>query len=83
MVLIILIPSTSVPVKPDENKLGKTPITRNVFHNAYIYDKNGKRLNNKVLKKNKHVRVYGKAFKMKNKLYYIIGKKQFVKKANF
>ena len=55
-----------------------------MFHNAFIiYGKNGKRLNNKVLKKNQRVRVYGKAIKMNNKLYYIVGKNRFVKKAKF
>ncbi|UZN42444.1 SLAP domain-containing protein [Lactobacillus sp. IBH004] len=42
-----------------------------------------KRLGRKVLKKNKKVRTYGGAIKMHNKWYYIVGKNQYVKKANF
>lgn len=58
-------------------------IKRKLKHNAYIYNKKAKRVGTKVLKKNKKVRVYGKAVKMHNKLYYIIGNNHFVKKANF
>ena len=63
-----------------------TGINRKLKHNAYIYTKKNKkvkRLGRKVLKKNKKVRTYGGAVKMHNKWYYIIGKNQFVKKANF
>lgn len=58
-------------------------IKRKLKHSAYIYNKKAKRVGTKVLKKNKKVRVYGKAVKMHNKLYYIIGNNHFVKKANF
>ena len=61
-------------------------VIRKLKHNAYIYAKKNKkikRLGRKVLKKNKKVRTYGGAVKMHNKWYYIIGKNQFVKKANF
>ena len=64
-----------------------TGVNRKLKHNAYIYSKKAnkkvKRLGRKVLKKNKKVRTYGGAVKMHNKWYYIIGKNQFVKKANF
>ena len=63
-----------------------TGVNRKLKHNAYIYTKKNKkvkRLGRKVLKKNKKVRTYGGAVKMHNKRYYIIGKNQFVKKANF
>ena len=64
-----------------------TGINRKLKHNAFIYTKKAnnkvKRYGHKVLKKNKTVRTYGGAVKMHNKLYYIVGKNQFVKKANF
>ena len=63
-----------------------TGINRKLKHNAYIYTKKNnkvKRFGRKVLKKNRKVRTYGGAVKMHNKWYYIIGKNQFVKKANF
>ena len=63
-----------------------TGVNRKLKHNAYIYTKKNKkvkRLGRKVLKKNKKVRTYGGAVKVHNKWYYIIGKNQFVKKANF
>ena len=64
-----------------------TGINRKLKHNAFIYTKKAnnkvKRYGHKVLKKNKKVRTYGGAIKMHNKLYYIVGKNQFVKKANF
>lgn len=56
--------------------------TKKLKHNAYIYTKNGKRAN-KVLKKNGKVKVYGSIIKIKGKLFYSIGNKQYVKKANF
>ena len=64
-----------------------TGINRKLKHNAFIYTKKAnnkvKRYGRDVLKKNKSVRTYGGAIKMHNKLYYIVGKNQFVKKANF
>lgn len=64
-----------------------TGINRKLKHNAFIYTKKAnnkvKRYGRDVLKKNKTVRTYGGAVKMHNKLYYIVGKNQFVKKANF
>ena len=64
-----------------------TGINRKLKHNAFIYTKKAnnkvKRYGHDVLKKNKSVRTYGGAVKMHNKLYYIVGKNQFVKKANF
>ena len=64
-----------------------TGINRKLKHNAFIYTKKAnnkvKRYGHEVLKKNKKVRTYGGAIKMHNKLYYIVGKNQFVKKANF
>lgn len=64
-----------------------TGINRKLKHNAFIYTKKAnnkvKRYGRDVLKKNKSVRTYGGAVKMHNKLYYIVGKNQFVKKANF
>ena len=47
-----------------------------------ILQRNGKRAN-KVLKKNSKVKVDGSTIKIKGKLFYSIGNKQYVKKANF
>ncbi|WEV71200.1 BspA family leucine-rich repeat surface protein [Lactobacillus sp. ESL0785] len=57
--------------------------TKRVTHNAYTYNRNGKRLKNKaVLKKNHHVQVFGKAITIKNKLYFIVDTNQYVKAQN-
>lgn len=51
-------------------------------HNAYVYKSNGSRSGKKVLKKGKTVNVLGQK-KIHGKRYYRIGKKQYVKVANF
>lgn len=56
---------------------------RKLSHNAYIYNKCGKRSGKRVLKKNKRVNTYGSAKKINGKKYYAIGKNKFIKKANF
>ncbi|MBD5431219.1 MAG: hypothetical protein HDR41_01915 [Lactobacillus sp.] len=58
-------------------------IKRTLKHNAYIYDKKGKRVGKKVLKKHSKVSTYGKAIKLHGKNFYRISKNQYVKKANF
>lgn len=50
-------------------------------HNAYIYSKNGKRKGKKVLKAGKTLTAYGKT-KIKNKKYYRLAKKRYIKAAN-
>lgn len=64
-----------------------TGIKRKLKHNAYIYTKKAnkkvKRSGRKVLKKKQTIRTYGGAIKMHNKLYYIVGKNRYIKKANF
>ena len=64
-----------------------TGIKRKLKHNAYIYtrkaNKKVKRSGRKVLKKKQTIRTYGGAIKMHNKLYYIVGKNRYIKKANF
>lgn len=64
-----------------------TGIKRKLKHNAYIYtrkaNKKVKRSGRKVLIKKQTIRTYGGAVKMHNKLYYIVGKNRYIKKANF
>ena len=64
-----------------------TGIKRKLKHNAYIYTKKAnkkvKRSGRKVLKKKQTIRTYGGAIKMHHKLYYIVGKNRYIKKANF
>ena len=64
-----------------------TGIKRKLKHNAYIYtrkaNKKVKRSGRKVLKKKQTIRTYGGAIKMHHKLYYIVGKNRYIKKANF
>ena len=61
-------------------------IKRKLRRNSYIYSKTAKklrRLQRKALKKGQKVRTYGAAVKIHRKLYYIVGKNQYVKKSNF
>ena len=51
--------------------------------NSYVYSKMAKKLQRKALKKGQKVRTYGAAVKIHRKLYYIVGKNQYVKKSNF
>ena len=64
-----------------------TGVNRKLKHNAYIYTKKAnkkvKRLGRKVLKKHTKLKTYGGALKMHKKLYYIVGKNRYIKKANF
>lgn len=58
-------------------------VKRTLKHNAYVYKKNGKRANKKVLKKGHRVNTYGRAIKLHGKTFYRISKNTYVKKANF
>ena len=58
-------------------------VKRKLGRNSYIYSKTAKKLQRKALKKGQKVRTYGAAIKIHRKLYYIIGKNQYVKKSNF
>ncbi len=60
-----------------------TGVNRKLNHNAYIYTKKAKRLGRKVLKKKYTLTTYGGAIKINHKLYYIVGKNRYIKKANF
>ncbi|MCX0291185.1 BspA family leucine-rich repeat surface protein [Lactobacillus kullabergensis] len=51
--------------------------------NSYVYSKAAKKLQRKALKKGQKVRTYGAAVKIQQKLYYIVGKNQYVKMSNF
>ena len=60
-----------------------TGVNRKLKHNAYIYTKKAKRLGRKVLKKKYTITTYGGAIKINHKLYYIVDKNRYIKKANF
>ncbi|WEV39960.1 SLAP domain-containing protein [Lactobacillus sp. ESL0681] len=71
--------------KPTDNNTGEAApaeTTKTLKHNAYVYDKNGKRANKKVLKKSTDVKVTGTKT-IKGKKYYVIADGQYVKAANF
>ncbi|WEV43068.1 SLAP domain-containing protein [Lactobacillus sp. ESL0684] len=70
-------PETTTPAKSKKKAKKRT-----LKHNAYVYNKKGKRANKKVLKKNKKVKTYGTK-KINGKKYYSIGHGHYVKVANF
>ena len=70
------------PAKKTAAKKAKA-VKRTLKHNAYVYKKNGKRANKKVLKKGHRVNTYGRAIKLHGKTFYRISKNTYVKKANF
>ena len=58
--------------------------TRKLKHNAYIYNQFGKRVKNTgVFKKDKLIKTFGAAVKIRGKKYFIIDKNRFIKAANF
>ena len=58
--------------------------TKQLQHNAYIYNQYGKRVKKYgKLKAGKAVRTYGSSVKIRGKKYYIVAKNRFVKAANF
>lgn len=69
--------------KTDSNTKTAKATKRTLKHNAYVYKKNGKRANKKVLKKGHRVNTYGRAIKLHGKNFYRISKNTYVKKANF
>lgn len=58
-------------------------LTRKLRHNSFIYNKRGKKLRHKILRKNHRVVTYGSAVTIKHKKYFAIGKNKFIKVANF
>lgn len=63
-------------------KTEDTSLTGTLNHNAYVYDKNGKRIKSAgTLKKGTTVKYIGTAT-IKNKDYYNLGKGQYIKAAN-
>ena len=61
-------------------------VKRKLRRNSYVYSKAAKKLQRrqrKALKKGQKVRTYGAAVKIQQKLYYIVGKNQYVKKSDF
>lgn len=74
--------TTSTPAVKKISKKAKA-VKRTLKHNAYVYKKNGKRANKKILKKGHRVNTYGRAIKLHGKTFYRISKNTYVKKANF
>lgn len=68
----------TTPTVVEASAVAKKKLT----HNAYLYRNNGKRYGKKVLKKGRTIKVYGEKT-IKGKKYYRVGKKQYVKLANF
>ena len=52
-------------------------------HNAYQYNKHGKRVGKKVFKASKIVNTYGDPVSIHGKRYYIVGSNRYIKRANF
>lgn len=75
--------NTTKNAKKHATKRVNKHVNRRLKHNAYIYNKRGRRVTHKVLKKGKHIKVYSKAIKIHGKYYYQISKNRYVKKANF
>lgn len=60
------------------------PSTRKLTHNAYVYNKHGKRVKQAgILRKNSDIQTYGAPVKIRGKKYYIIAANRFIKAANF
>ena len=75
-----------LPLSSSGNAVSQAPKkntgkARVLKHNAYVYDKNGKRKKHKALKKNHSVTVHGKKT-IHGKKYYKIGKNKYIKAAN-
>lgn len=75
--------SNTNAAKPAKKAKATKATKRTLKHNAYVYKKNGKRANKKVLKKGHRVNTYGRAIKLHGKNFYRISKNTYVKKANF
>ena len=75
-----------LPLSSSGNAVSQAPKkntgkARVLKHNAYVYDKNGKRKKHKALKKNHSVTVHGKKT-IHGKKYYKIGKNKYIKATN-
>ncbi|WEV71297.1 SLAP domain-containing protein [Lactobacillus sp. ESL0785] len=60
-----------------------TGIKQKLTRNAYIYNKNGKRIGKTLLKKGAQFTTYGDPVKIGGKQYFIVGAGQYVKAVNF
>ena len=59
------------------------PTSRKLKHNAYVYNKHGKRIKKPgVLRKGNNISTYGSAVTIRGKKYFIIAQNRFVKAAN-
>ncbi|WEV71186.1 Rib/alpha-like domain-containing protein [Lactobacillus sp. ESL0785] len=56
---------------------------RKLKHNSFIYNKRGKKVGHKILRRKKQIITYGSSVTIKGKKYYIIDKNRFVKANNF
>ncbi|WEV39057.1 DUF1542 domain-containing protein [Lactobacillus sp. ESL0680] len=64
----------------DTNVTGKSA---KLNHNAYVYNRVGKRIGTKsLLKKGRTITIYGSPVKIAGKIYYIIGAGEYIKAAN-
>ena len=59
------------------------PTSRKLKHNAYVYNKHGKRIKKAgVLRKGNNINTYGSAVNIRGKKYFIIAQNRYVKAAN-
>lgn len=81
--LLTVTPLATTTIAPT-NVMAETKAVKRTFtHNAYIYNKNGKKLANMYYKKGITVKTYGSAVKIKDAYYYYVGNGKYVKRANF
>lgn len=81
---------TAAPIATVAVNATNTPVSaatqatkRKLIANAYIYNKNAKRLGTMYYKKGTKVATYGEAIKINGKYYYSVGSGKYVKRANF
>lgn len=58
-------------------------VSKNLSHNAYVYNSKGHKTSAPKVKKGSAVKVYGKRHGINGKYYYRVGKGQYIKAANF
>lgn len=58
-------------------------VSKNLSHNAYVYNSKGRRTGAPKVRKGSAVKVYGKRHAINGKYYYRVGKGQYIKTGNF
>ncbi|QNQ81744.1 lysin [Lactobacillus sp. PV037] len=58
-------------------------VSKNLSHNAYVYNSKGHKTSAPTIKKGSALKVYGRSRVINGKSYYRVGKGQYVKVANF